>query len=161
MHTCIEGGWPGARNISAPPRFVDLYGPDGVAGTPDDNLRLTAASPCIDAGSNALISPATKTDLDGAPRFFDAPAVDVGSGPPPIIDMGAYEFHINPPLPGDVNADGVVNGFDIDAFVTAILDPDVFWGIYPTGDMRNADMNIDGRVNNFDIDAFVTLIIGQ
>ena len=35
----------------------------------------------------------TTTDLDGNPRFVDDTGTDdTGSGDPPIVDMGAYEF---------------------------------------------------------------------
>ena len=35
------------------PQFVDPDGPDGIPGTLDDDLRLSASSPGIDAGSNS------------------------------------------------------------------------------------------------------------
>ncbi len=72
------------------PRFVDADGPDNVAGTLDDDLRLLKNSPAIDAGDNDAIS--QTTDLDGNARFYDDTAVtDSGSGTVPIVDMGAYE----------------------------------------------------------------------
>lgn len=58
-------------------------------------------------------------------------------------------------LPGDVNGDGLVNNFDIDAFVATLLDP-----ASATAAQRcAADIDEDGLVTNFDIDAFVTLIL--
>ncbi|MCF7955468.1 MAG: right-handed parallel beta-helix repeat-containing protein [Phycisphaerae bacterium] len=74
----IRGGWPGAGNISANPLFVDHNGADGIAGTNDDDLRLSANSPCIDAGDNSVVT--VTTDLDGNARIVDT------------VDMGAYEF---------------------------------------------------------------------
>jgi hypothetical protein len=59
-----------AGNIQADPLFEDAS-----AG----NYRLTAGSPCVDAGSGVAY---TDTDLDGAPRISGS-----------RIDMGAYEFH--------------------------------------------------------------------
>lgn len=57
---------------------------------------------------------------------------------------------------GDVNADGDVNNFDIDPFVTVLTDPSV-----ATPEQRcAADVNLDGYVNNFDIDPFVALLTG-
>jgi predicted outer membrane repeat protein len=84
-------------NIDAQPRFVSLD---------DDNVRLGAESPCIDAADNTAVPPdiadldgdgdtdePTPFDLDGNPRFVDDPATDdTGNGTPPIVDMGAYEF---------------------------------------------------------------------
>ncbi len=105
-YSCIEGGWSGgAGNIGTDPQFADPDGPDGVFGTEDDNVRLLAGSPCIDAGDNDAM-PADVTDLDGDgntaepipldldgdPRYVDDPAApNTGHGTPPIVDMGAYE----------------------------------------------------------------------
>ncbi|NLX15002.1 MAG: hypothetical protein GXY44_15315 [Phycisphaerales bacterium] len=107
QYSCIQGGWSGAggNNITSDPLFADPDGPDGIAGTSDDNLRLLPGSPCIDAGANHLV-PADIVDLDGDgntsepipfdrdgdPRFRDDPtAPDRGAGTAPIVDMGAYE----------------------------------------------------------------------
>ncbi len=87
-YTCIQGGWTGAGgigNISADPLFVDANGPDGMAGTLDDNLRLSPGSPCIDAGNNSAVT--ASTDLDGNPRIVDGNGDGVSK-----VDMGAYEF---------------------------------------------------------------------
>ncbi len=98
-------------NISADPRFVQY---------PDD-LHLLPGSPCIDAGGNDLV-PADALDLDGdgdtteplpydlagVPRFVDDPATpDTGVGPPPVVDMGAYEYQ------ADCNANGIHDSIDI------------------------------------------------
>jgi len=80
-------------NIDADPNFVNAPGPDGIYGTEDDNLRLSPSSPCIDAGDNSAVPVDVNTDLSGQPRFFDDPNThDTGSGGPPIVDMGAYEY---------------------------------------------------------------------
>ena len=109
-YSAIQGGYTGAGNISADPRFVrnPSRGTDGVWGTADDDygdLRLQPNSPCIDAGNNAAL-PADTLDLDrdgdtaepipfdlaGGPRRWDFPAVpDTGNGTAPVVDMGAYE----------------------------------------------------------------------
>lgn len=88
----VQGGWPGVGNIDADPLFVDPKGPDNVAGTEDDNLRLLGGSACLDAGDNTAVPPSVTVDLGGDPRFTDDPHTpDTGSGTPPIVDMGAYE----------------------------------------------------------------------
>jgi hypothetical protein len=98
-------------NIAADPMFAQPPdpGPDDQWGTPDDDfgdLRLSSGSPCIDAGDNAAVPADTidsdgdgdtseplPLDLGGWPRFVDHPlAPDTGSGTPPIVDMGAYEY---------------------------------------------------------------------
>jgi hypothetical protein len=106
----VQGGWTGAGgtgNINGDALFVDADGGDNIPGTEDDNLRLGIASPAIDAGDNTAVPPDAGDldgdgdtsepipfDLDGNPRFVDDPGVpDTGVGPPPIVDMGAYEAH--------------------------------------------------------------------
>jgi parallel beta-helix repeat protein len=89
----IQGGWLGAGNINNDPKFVRNPSPgaDGTWGTADDDygdLRLQAASPCIDAGDNTAVPTGVTTDLAGNPRIVDVPGVhDFGER----VDMGAYE----------------------------------------------------------------------
>lgn len=62
---------------------------------------------------------------------------------------------------GDLNGDGRVNAFDIDAFVLALTDETAFAAEYPLVDRLCAgDINRDGRLNSFDIDPFVALLVG-
>ena len=103
----VRGGFPGTGNINADPLFVDADGLDGIPGTGNDDLGLQPGSPCIDTADNTAVlsdtadldgdgdtTERTPLDLDGNPRFVDDPATaDSGNGTPPIVDMGAYEFH--------------------------------------------------------------------
>jgi hypothetical protein len=85
--------WSNERNTSVDPQFVDADGPDGVVGTEDDNVRLAVGSPCIDSGDNGRVPSGTVVDLDGRNRFVDDPdTADTGTGQPPIVDRGAYEY---------------------------------------------------------------------
>jgi len=124
----VEGGCPGTGNIDADPLFSDPDGPDDIAGTEDDDLRLTPLSPCIDAADNTAVPPdtadldgdsdiaePTPLDLDDLPRFDDNPAKsDTGVGPPPAVDMGAHEWPLVETCPWDCGGDfnGVVNVID-------------------------------------------------
>ena len=96
-YSCVQG-WssPGGGNINTDPMFVDPDGPDWMLGTLDDDLRLAAGSPCIDAGDSTVLPAEITTDLDGNPRFYDDPfTVDTGvpgGDPCCCVDMGAYEF---------------------------------------------------------------------
>jgi predicted outer membrane repeat protein len=84
-HSIVQGGYAGlgrADNLDLDPRFRDPVGPDGIAGTLDDDLRLTLGSPCLDAGDNAAARQSQLADLDGNPRIGGA-----------TVDIGAYEFH--------------------------------------------------------------------
>jgi len=83
-YCCIQG-WNGSLggegNWGRDPLFVDADGTDNIAGTPDDDLRLSAGSPAIDAGNNAAVASSTTTDLQGRPRITGA-----------AVDLGAYEY---------------------------------------------------------------------
>lgn len=91
VYSCVEGLLapipgedppdPGAYPtvIVTDPQWVNPDGPDGIAGTDDDDLRLGGASPCIDSG-DPNSSGAGAFDLDGKPRVLCGRA-----------DMGAYE----------------------------------------------------------------------
>jgi len=82
-YSLIEAGYPGPGNIDADPLFVD---PD------NGDFRVSADSPCIDAGDNTAVPQDITTDLDGNPRFLEIPETpDTGNGTLPIVDMGAYE----------------------------------------------------------------------
>lgn len=61
---------------------------------------------------------------------------------------------------GDLNCDGRVTLFDIDAFTLALFTPGVYSALFPNCNIMNADCNGDGVVNNFDLDAFVDLVTG-
>ncbi len=112
--------------IDADPRFIDADGADNDPNTWEDNdFRLSAGSPTIDAGDNAAVptdtqdldgdgdtTEATPVDLGGNARFFDdASAPDTGAGGPPLVDMGAYEYAPGAsggPTPGSDGAPGIV-----------------------------------------------------
>ena len=102
----IMGGWTGLgnNNIDLNPNFIDADGPDNIPGTDDDDFRLRAGSPAIDAG----VSTSVHTDLDGNVRPVDDPATpDTGLGFPEVADMGAYEYDT------DSDGDGVLDGSDV------------------------------------------------
>ncbi len=126
-YSCVQD-WQagGTGNLAADPLFHDVDGADDVLGTPDDDLRLTAFSPALDAGHNNALPPDV-TDLDddgdlaellpidagGVPRRLDAPAVDPDPGDPgttgpPVVDMGAFEH--SPIAFVDASARGAANG---------------------------------------------------
>jgi hypothetical protein len=91
-YSCIQG-WTGSHggtgNIGDEPLFTDADGFDDVAGTEDDNLRLLPDSNCVDVGDNNALPQGIVTDLDGKQRIMND-----------IVDMGAYEFDIDAPIPG-------------------------------------------------------------
>ncbi len=97
-------------NINADPLFVDPANGD---------YRLSASSPCIDAGDNTAVPVGITKDLDGNPRFADDLATtDTGCGECPIVDMGAHEFPAS--CPSDVDCDGNVGITDFLALLAAL-----------------------------------------
>ncbi len=146
------GGAITASNLSASSAngagLVDPDGPDGLAGTADDDLRLAPASPAIDAGDNALLAPAFTLDLAGLPRRTDDPATPdtgPGSGPGtgPVIDIGAYEFQpAGPCSPADLAPPfGQLTFADISAFLAAFASQDPVADLAsPAGQFTFADI---------------------
>lgn len=114
------------------PEFTDPVGPDGVAWSGDENLRPAPTSPAIDLGNSSRVPAWFATDLDGKPRFLDAPTIpDLGVGPAPIVDMGPFEAG-----PGCNPADnaapfGVLDLEDVQGFVAAFVDQQAAADIAP------------------------------
>jgi len=76
-HCCAWSGIsPGNGNIHADPLFVDAA---------NDDYHLTDASPCIDAGLNAVLERAN--DLDGIPRVLNGDWIGTT-----VTDMGTFEY---------------------------------------------------------------------
>jgi predicted outer membrane repeat protein len=133
-YSSVLGGIDGVGNIDGDPMFASppSAGPDGDWGTGDDDygdLRLGAASTCIDVGNNhdvprdgvdldddGDLHERTPLDLGGNPRFADVAATpNGGCGGPAIVDLGAYEHDGTPAAVrvGDLDHDGVVGGSDL------------------------------------------------
>ena len=147
----VTGGHAGAGNINSNPLFVNVVGHD---------FNLSSGSPCIDSADNTAVPPGITVDLAGLPRFVNDPATaDTGVGPPPVVDMGAYEYQAVMTL-GDMNCDGAVNVSDITFLVLALLDPLGYVQQYPDCEILHGDMNGDGEVNGGDIGLFVTCLLG-
>ena len=91
--TDVQGSWPGTGNLNIDPLFIRPTGPDGMAGTEDDNLRLGSDSPGVDRGDSTLL-PQDFADLNGdgnpkerLPLDLDGQERVTGSA----VDLGAYE----------------------------------------------------------------------
>lgn len=107
-------GWQ--NMVSGNPMFVNP-----AAG----NFAISSGSSCIDAGNNTLLvadrtdlnangnrSEPTPRDLAGNPRTTDdLLTADTGTGPAPVVDVGAYEFV--PPCTGDIDNNGTRNLTDL------------------------------------------------
>ncbi len=121
----ISGGFAGEGNINADPHFVDADNGD---------FRLTADSPCIDAGDPDFVPDPGETDLEGHARVLCD-----------HVDMGAYDFGI-----GDYDCDHVVDLFDFEQWLACCTGPDGG----PIGSGCEAfDSDADGDVDWFDFAA--------
>ena len=78
-----------------------------------------------------------------------------------VDDFKVMAVECNEPYPpGDLNCDGLVDGFDIQPFVLALTDPGQYAGQYPDCNYLLGDINGDGSVDGFDIQPFVELLTG-
>ena len=108
-HSCTTPLPAGPGNFTNDPLFVAT-----------NDFRLSSASPCINAGSNALV--VGTAVLSGTTRIIDG-----------TVDMGAYEFHAGPgvltrpasdlavfgaTLNGTVNPDAAASGYYFDYGLT-------------------------------------------
>lgn len=140
------------------PLFVNAVGADGIVGTSDDDCRLQAGSPSIDAGNEYLMAydvpdldndgntnEYTPIDLDGKPRFVDDPATpNTGAGILPMSDRGAYEFQPPCNLAGDLNGDKKV---DLSDLATLLGN----YGLTSGATHAQGDLTGDGAVNLNDL----------
>jgi hypothetical protein len=60
---------------------------------------------------------------------------------------------------GDLNCDGVLDAFDVEPFILALLNPPGYAVAYPDCNRDLADVNGDGAVDAFDIEPFVALLL--
>lgn len=135
-HSCVQfldGSVGGSDNTSLDPLFQNAAGPDGSAGTADDDLRLTPRSPCRDFGVPAP-APACGLDLDGSLR-------SAGLAP----DAGAYESFSAPGADCDRDGrhDPCATGAGVVADCNANGTPDVCEASAIEHDC-NADAQFDG-----------------
>ena len=109
-YSCVQG-WTGALggvgNFGEDPLLADADGPDNVYGTSDDDVHLTVASPCVNAG-DPLDPQDSATDFDGEPRMQHC-RVDVGADESPFIGP-------------DCNANGAADECDVEIGASADCD---------------------------------------
>lgn len=61
---------------------------------------------------------------------------------------------------GDTNCDGVINAFDIEPFLLALFEPELYEERFPDCDIRTADIDGNGKINSFDIEPLLELLFG-
>ncbi len=94
---CWPQACPGAGNIQ-----------ENASDFPSQSdFELLPGSGAIDAGNNSEVPSGIDLDAATRSRFLDDPtASNVGVGPGPIVDMGAFEF--DETLIGDFDGDGLI-----------------------------------------------------
>jgi hypothetical protein len=125
------------------PLLRDALGPDGEAGTGDEDLRLLPSSPGIDAGTNGIDidlqlaghQPLPSVDLEQHPRLR------CGN-----VDLGAFESGF-----GDCNCDRVVN-LDDQATLAGCLTG-------PRGGIAG-DFDNDGTISGTDHGIWIACLAG-
>jgi len=152
------GGWDNAFDSSTAttaddPMFVDLDGPDDLAGTDDDDPSLSPGSSAIDAANDLYVAPEVLADINGDPRYADdagTPDTGVSDGVNPVADIGAAEFQGTTPNPciADLDNNAVLNLDDISLFANAFV----------AGDLA-ADMDDNAILNLDDISLFANAFV--
>ncbi len=140
----------GSDITDADPMFVNAAGNNGNPGDLDDNVMLMPGSPAIDAGNSLAVHPNVLLDFYGALRFADdtgTPDTGTTGGSLDVVDIGAAEFQgtTPPQCDADLNGDGMLDFFDVSAFLTAFNGMDSL-----------ADFTGDGLYDFFDVSAFLT-----
>ncbi|MBK8915238.1 MAG: hypothetical protein IPM64_11690 [Phycisphaerales bacterium] len=169
----VQRGTPGARNL------VEIGGAQNTFGQALNPGAGIAESATLDAGigqsgaaslaAGSFVAPATPgsytfrlqnaiaNTLDSIatlPNHSPVSSATIAFAPQTIsFTVGAAVLY------GDMNCDGVVNNFDIDAFVLALIDPPGYAAAFPGCDPIRGDINRDDVFNNFDIDVFVNCIV--
>lgn len=125
----------GVGNFTNNPCFTDAAAGD---------YRLSLSSPCIDAGSNGVVT--IDTDLDGNTRMVDGDFDDIAT-----VDIGAYEYQPDQtdsdgdgisdadeigrgtdPLNSDSDGDGISDGDEVNVYGSNPLDAVVIYYVDDT-----------------------------
>ncbi len=133
--SCIQN-WSegGEQNTASDPRFLDGDGPDDDPDTHEDNdYRLLASSPCIDAGRNEMWM-WNALDMDGNLRIHNG-------GFSLTVDMGAYEY-------GSFafRIVGVVQMDEGEVKLTWKSAPEQNYTVWSCSDLRGGEWNVEDMV---------------
>jgi predicted outer membrane repeat protein len=153
-YSCIQD-WSdgGTGNISSDPCFISpghwadindiniiLEPNEANAVWVESSYQIGWSSPCIDAGNNAAVPVGEINDISGRPRFKDSCRPDTGSGTPPIVDIGAYEFQAGAGIDGR----GTANMTDFNLLAAQ-------WMNTACGLCNGTDLTCDGNVDLYDL----------
>ncbi|HVZ92998.1 MAG TPA: zinc-dependent metalloprotease family protein [Phycisphaerales bacterium] len=170
MTFTTTGSIPGAFTLTSPANGATFNTPGNITFT--WNLSTDATAYRVQLDNNADF---------GSPEL-DAPGIGVNMYTIPASAManGTYNWRVIasnalgttnsdtrtvtidleavPPLPGDLNCDGVVNGNDCSAFALALTNPSSYASTFPGCNILNGDINNDTLVNAADRAGFCALV---
>jgi hypothetical protein len=96
-YSIVQGGYIGTNNLDADPLFV---------APSTSNFNIQGNSTAFNKGNNLAFPPEIKIDVAGNPRITNG-----------IIDIGAYEFTLEPAQYGASNPDLIAAfGYNLEAF---------------------------------------------
>jgi hypothetical protein len=97
INNCCIQGWTGrlggSDNQGDDPLFTNLPGSDGILGTPDDDLRLSPESPCINRGDGRFLG-LDVVDMDQDEDVTEPIPLDLRQQPRVLgstVDIGTCE----------------------------------------------------------------------
>ncbi|MFO0974073.1 MAG: LamG domain-containing protein [Phycisphaerae bacterium] len=128
-----------------------------VATTPDVSLCCPMAVPIVDA---TAVRVNRSSDLT---RFFTG-EIDELALYDRTLSAGEVAAHyaalpVQSTSKGDLNCDNIVNGGDVECFVTALLNPAGYSAACPNCNALNGDFNASASVTTADIPAFVQKLV--
>ena len=134
--------------------LVEVYFSDGRTRIYMNQQGTFNTTPDWTYDSTAVGTAFALGDINGDGR----PDLAIGySGDPSVVLF----YGQAPPLHfGDMNCDGAVDFADINPFVLALTDPQVYQQQFPDCDYMNADINQDLLIDFGDINPFVALLTG-
>ncbi len=137
--------------------WYDTLTDTGTAAAAASIARMTLP---LDAEGSGTFQVYQQTATDGGeppqglPEDVITGTITIAGGVPTFTIPGGS-------LLGDVDGNGVINGFDVDPFVLALTsDEATFDAAYPTGDYWAADCDENAVINGFDVDPFVAILTG-
>ncbi len=119
---------------------------------------------------DSTVPPSQSVELAAALAVAGVPATlrlvpGAGHGLPTSEDAYVLAFFqaelADPPVPGDLNCDGVLSMGDVNPFVVALAGELEYVTVWPDCTWYNADVNGDGRVSFLDVNPFVALLAGD
>jgi trimeric autotransporter adhesin len=163
----IPGELPSLPTDSAM-AVLDLgSGPALYVGVPSGVLRWDGQSWSVYAdgltavasvGGTGITALAALPEPRGPALYLTGGLIDAGS---PALNYFARWSCPADFMVGDLNCDGVVDAYDIDPFVVALVNPTAYASVLPDCYREAGDCNGDGAVNVFDIDPFVEVLLGK